>query len=148
MKKSFILCGKRNLSLFFDSYAKFICRRPRVNDLTLNSYSIYTRTGRSDTQNPYGVMSPPRQCQTLHLEASFQNVLQLTLGMSCHQHSSQMKGGKRKKKKLQMESVSAGCRQIRAVTHHLFSPLPAFSVSHIMIQSGSNIYLDLNGAVI
>lgn len=42
------------------------------------------------TQNPYGVMSSPRQCQTLPLKASFKP-LQLTWGMSCHQHSSMMK---------------------------------------------------------
>lgn len=49
------------------------------------------RTGRNDTQTPSRVMSPPRQCPALHLEASFKPLPLTAEGMSCHQHSSLMK---------------------------------------------------------
>ena len=75
------------------------------------------------TQSPYGVMSPPRQCQTLHLEGSFKP-LHLTWGMSCRQHSSTMK---EQKKKILMESISAGCSLSPAALHHLFSLLTAWT---------------------
>ena len=78
------------------------------------------------TQNPSGVMSPPRQRQTLHLEASFKP-LQLTLDMSCHQHSSKMMEEKKKPSDDKRQHPA----QAEQEHHHLFS------ASHIMIQSGS-----------
>lgn len=73
---------RENIFLLLDSHAQVLTWL--VDDLTVNPY---TRMGRSDAQNPYGVMSPLCQRQTLHLEASLKP-LQLTLNMSCHQHSS------------------------------------------------------------
>lgn len=65
------------------------------------------------------------------------NLLQLTLDMSCHQHSSLMKF---KKRFLRMESVNNRCCQSQEATHHLFSPLHSTPLCvflhHIMIQSG------------
>ena len=78
------------------------------------------------TQSPYGVMSPPRQCQTLHLESSFKP-LHLTWGMSCHQNSSMMKEHKKTsngkcQRRVQSESSSS-------VPSVLFTPCVNLSVS-------------------
>lgn len=115
-----------------------------MDDLTVDSY----------IQGQAGVT------HTIHMESCLLHVnarpsiwkplfkaLQLTLGMSYHQHSSPMK--REKKKKTFKWKVSApGALRVKQLHTICSLSTPSISASHIMIKSESNIYSDLNGAVI
>ena len=112
---------KEKCFLLLDSYAKLICLRWRVDDLTLNSY-IQGRAGVTHRIHMESCL--------LHVNAR-PSIWKPLFKKSCSWHwachvINTPPRWRERKKKLQMQSVSAGCCQSQAVTHHLFSPLPAF----------------------